>query len=391
MSHAPLDPENDILRLRTEGYSVQKIGSFIVVMDIPYINNQRALKTDGILGAKYSKTDVDHSALWHGDYPCDENGAEILSIKHPTADISVVVPNSAIVFNHQFSNQPSGGFCNFYDMMIHYINIIYGYTKAINKTATPLRNKDLAERDDGSPFAFGDTFSPRYGITGSNMLAQDEKIAIIGLGGTGSYVLDFIVRAHVKEIHLFDDDAFEDHNAFRAPGLFTKSDIEHSPKKVDLFQHRYSQFRSGIVAHPFRIDSSTIGQLLDIGITSVFLCVDSLKVRQAIIPFLIEHKIFTIDCGIGIAFNGERMLSCTVRSSVIRSDEDFTSSGKEVDVGDLYSSNIQIAEMNSLNAAFAVVQWKQHLHIYEEDYASGDNLVFITSFGVLEDGKQKHS
>jgi hypothetical protein len=34
------------------------------------------------------------------------------------------------------------------------------------------------------------------------------KIAIIGLGGTGSYVLDLAAKTPVKEIHLFDGDKF---------------------------------------------------------------------------------------------------------------------------------------------------------------------------------------
>jgi len=44
-----------------------------------------------------------------------------------------------------------------------------------------------------------------------------EKVAIIGLGGTGSYILDLVAKTPVKEIHLFDADALLNHNAFRHP------------------------------------------------------------------------------------------------------------------------------------------------------------------------------
>ena len=32
------------------------------------------------------------------------------------------------------------------------------------------------------------------------------KVAVIGLGGTGSYLLDALAKCPVAEIHLYDDD-----------------------------------------------------------------------------------------------------------------------------------------------------------------------------------------
>src|SRR5207302_11190786 len=51
----------------------------------------------------------------------------------------------------------------------------------------------------------------------SERLSQ-ETVSIIGVGGTGSYILDFVAKAPVREIRLFDEDEFLQHNAFRAPG-----------------------------------------------------------------------------------------------------------------------------------------------------------------------------
>ncbi|WP_318271316.1 ThiF family adenylyltransferase [Sphingobacterium cellulitidis] len=47
------------------------------------------------------------------------------------------------------------------------------------------------------------------------MKLERQKIAIIGLGGTGAYILDMVAKTPVKEIHLFDGDSFDQHNAFR--------------------------------------------------------------------------------------------------------------------------------------------------------------------------------
>ena len=49
-----------------------------------------------------------------------------------------------------------------------------------------------------------------------------DRIGIVGLGGTGSYILDYVSKTRVVEIHLFDGDGYQQHNAFRAPGATTR-------------------------------------------------------------------------------------------------------------------------------------------------------------------------
>ena len=53
-------------------------------------------------------------------------------------------------------------------------------------------------------------------------LLAEKKVAIIGLGGTGSYILDFLARTHLEKIALFDDDKVHVHTIFRLPGLFRR-------------------------------------------------------------------------------------------------------------------------------------------------------------------------
>ena len=45
-----------------------------------------------------------------------------------------------------------------------------------------------------SPFLFADTASARQLTTDLAMKLKDEKVAIVGVGGTGSYVLDFVAN-----------------------------------------------------------------------------------------------------------------------------------------------------------------------------------------------------
>ena len=68
------------------------------------------------------------------------------------------------------------------------------------------------------------------------------KIGIIGLGGTGSYILDFIAKTYVGEIHLYDSDKVLQHNAFRAPGAPSLQKLNEPVLKVDYLYNIYSKF-----------------------------------------------------------------------------------------------------------------------------------------------------
>ena len=64
------------------------------------------------------------------------------------------------------------------------------------------------------------------------MKLMNHKVAIIGLGGTGSYILDMLAKTPVSEIHLFDGDDFLTHNAFRSPGAASLDDLSKKQKNL---------------------------------------------------------------------------------------------------------------------------------------------------------------
>ena len=92
------------------------------------------------------------------------------------------------------------------------------------RTAKPQTFKVVApdKEQPETPFNYIDTASSRAEIdVVTAKLAKLKRIAIVGLGGTGSYVLDLVAKTPVWEIHLYDGDAFLQHNAFRSPGAPT--------------------------------------------------------------------------------------------------------------------------------------------------------------------------
>ena len=109
-------------------------------------------------------------------------------------------------------------------------------------------------------------------------------MAIVGLGGTGSYVLDMVAKTPVQEIRLFDNDEFLQHNAFRSPGAPSLGELREAPKKVEYLKAIYSNMHRRIVAQSVNLDASNI-HLLD-GVTFAFLCMDDGEAKQ-----LIVHKL----------------------------------------------------------------------------------------------------
>ena len=121
-------------------------------------------------------------------------------------------------------------------------------------------------------------------------------IAVIGLGGTGAYILDFIVKTPVREIRTFDLDPFCVHNAFRSPGRLEETELGQS--KAEVYLNRYENFRTGLSATPMFIDASCDDDLE--GVTLAFVCVDKGSPRAGIFDLLISKGIPFIDVGMGL-------------------------------------------------------------------------------------------
>ena len=78
-----------------------------------------------------------------------------------------------------------------------------------------------------------------------NRKLEGPKIAIVGVGATGSYVLDLVAKTPVAEIHLFDRDMFLNHNAFRSPGAPSLEDLSKKQQKVNYLAAIYAAAVSG--------------------------------------------------------------------------------------------------------------------------------------------------
>jgi tRNA A37 threonylcarbamoyladenosine dehydratase len=224
-----------------------------------------------------------------------------------------------------------------------------------------------ADDDPESIFEYPDTASGRSGTAMIAALLKNEVIAQIGLGGTGSYILDKVAKTPVREIRLFDGDEFINHNAFRAPGAPSLEELREARMKVDYFKAIYSRMHRAIIAHPVKLGPGNL-HLLG-GVTFAFIAMDDGPDKLAVFEKLESIGSSFIDVGMGLTLDELSLggilrttLSTPARRDIARKRVSFAS--KDADA--IYESNIQVADLNSLNADLAVIKWKKLCGYYRD-------------------------
>lgn len=365
MSQKLIDHSEDLKRIQNEGYEFEVINGYGIMSHIPYINSSGEIKLGKLVSninfqGDIAQYDQNHVINFSGEYPYRLDGNEITGIKHNNNACVL----AGISVNYQFSNKPDNNYKDYYEKFTNYAKII-SYPAIAKDPSQTARTFNKIITNQESVFEYVDTNSSRAGIDNFNMKIAGQKIAIIGLGGTGSYLLDLIAKTNVSEIHIIDGDIFNQHNAFRAPGATDKDIFTNSVKKVTYFKNIYKNMHKGIIEHEEFINENNVGLLQDMDF--VFICIDSGESKRIIVKKLIEKKIPFIDSGIGInkteTLNGQVRVSLFDESNYddITKYIDFSIDGENV-----YNTNVQIAEVNSLNATMSIMKWKQYFGIYSD-------------------------
>lgn len=375
MSNTLISRSPDLKRLRDEGYDVVVLSGYLLVRDVPYLNARREIKR-GILVSKLVLADDvttrpdDHVAYFQGDYPCHEDGSEIARIRNQTLNRDLA---EGVTVNHSFSAKPkpSNLYENYYDKVTTYVAILSGPAQAIDSTVTartfPVVEAGKDETD--AVFNYVDTASSRAEIVLATNKLRMDRIAIVGLGGTGAYVFDLTVKTPVREIHLFDGDIFSQHNAFRAPGAASNEDLRARIKKVHYYHALYSKMRRGIVPHDEFINADNVIKLK--GMNFVFLCMDGGPIKKLIVQELESFGVPFIDVGMGVDCVDEALGGILRVTASTPDKRDHVWEKHRIPFGggeaqDDYDTNIQVADLNAFNAALAVVKWKKLFGFYRD-------------------------
>ena len=100
----------------------------------------------------------------------------------------------------------------------------------------------------------------------------------------------------------------------------------------------------------------------------VFLCLDEGYAKRAIVQTLLEWKVPFIDVGMGVERTDEMLAGMLRVTAVTAANYDHVVQipYTEADANDEYSKGIQIADLNALNAALAVIKWKKLCGFYRD-------------------------
>ena len=366
-------PDGSLDRLREAGRRFAIRDNYLV-MATPYLNAAGELRRGFIADPinPLNQTEIgrpkNHQMYFIGEEPCDLEGGSLVEVLGGGVNTTTIFDGhvSSFYFSHKLQrdgqNRDYVSLAEKFEQHYKMISApaVYRYPEADGAFLDVDFGTDMM-----SPFCFPDSFSAHAELNGLNSNLKPLTIGLIGIGGTGAYVLDFTTKTPVKRIRMFDDDEYVVKNAFRSPGTSKASDFKKY--KVDLYAERYSTFRMDVIPHRERITRENRSLLEDCDF--IFVCVDKAASRAAVVQVLLKLGKPFIDVGMGLnrlsglvdgglraTLVDERTREAVMENSTLPIGEDAE---------DLYDRNIQIPELNALNAALAVVMFKQRYGYFE--------------------------
>ncbi|MBY5904743.1 ThiF family adenylyltransferase [Rhizobium leguminosarum] len=378
---------NPFLRdLDETGYLIDFVGGYLVIYGLPYLDGQGGLH----YGDWVSPLDLEgavigppsnHQAWWRGVRPYDQQGRALRlgggdGVVTVTPELITTSSFSYKLIDEQGAMRP---YQSFEEKVRTYIDTIT--TPAINAypNATPLRAIAVKAAVQGSPLRFPDTMSARYHLNDLSALLRGKKVAIVGLGGTGAFILDSVVRTHLAQIALFDDDKVHLHTIFRWPGFIPGA---IGKLKVEALATQYDYWHAGIVSVAERITADNVTRLGEFDF--VFVSVDEGPARLLIVDWLSENDIPFVDCGMGLNRSTVGLSGFVRITGIDREAFDNNRGTVRLPVenakADEYRKQAQIPELNALNANMAVIRFKQHFGLLDRESAATATIFDTVTF-----------
>jgi hypothetical protein len=360
----------DLKRLDDDGFELSIRHAHLLVSSVPYVTAGRKVARGVLIFPLEMATSTtarkpkDHTAFFAGELPHYADGKPISGIINKQ---EIKKLGEGIVAKFFFSSAPEVADADYEVKVRRYVDTLSAPAQVFEPGASAQTRRIVESKDDDSPFVYLDTNSGRAQITPITDKLKGLKIAIVGVGGTGSYILDLVAKTPVKEVHLFDEDEFSLHNMYRAPGAPTREQLDARMEKVKYLSQIYSRMHKGVIPHDERITAVNVTKLT--GMHYVFLCMDPGPDKAELVNFLVNNGIPFTDTGLAVEISSDKLLGLV--STITVTPENKSQLHKiPVKAGgddELYASNIQIAELNMLNAVLAVIRWKKHFGFYLDD------------------------
>ncbi len=373
MPGSPIGRSPDVQRLVADGYVVTIVDQrYIIIDNVPYVAKGPVVQRGALISAYEEDNGVAqvkgiHTVWFTGSVPHTAANESLEAIMVADTNAAVIAERP-VQCQFSYKSERADTLDNFYTKLTHYIRKLQGYAQILEPGVSASGNGSLAIRQRPSVFHYPNAAIARAGLDQYEDKMKLSQVAIVGLGGTGSYILDALAKTPVTSIRLYDDDVFELATAFRSPGAPSVEEAHAQMKKTDYFKDVYSRMRTGIESRPVRVDGTNVHELNDCAF--VFIAVDHGPSRGLIARHLAERMVPFIDTGIGVDKLVEEVkLLGRVRVSAID-----VGSGALVDrlpitddQEDAVYNNIQLVELNALNAMLAMLVYKQRIGFYASE------------------------
>lgn len=399
MSQIRISHSSDLARLEADGFRlrlVQGNAHHLLIEGVPAVTSKREV----VPGVLYCPLEIgpqgrtvnpcsNHQCWWIGEPPCDFTGRIMDEmISNPQVEDKGDNIKTTVGFSRKKIDKSN--YIDFYEKIWTYVRMIWHEAQVIDRTCDP-RGQPLPTVVEAQSrvFHYPDMATTRAGIGAVTAKLLLNRVAVIGMGGTGAYILDLVAKTPVGEIHIFDGDEFALHNAFRSPGAPTKEELTN-PMKVDWFGVIYDRMRAGIIRHPYYVGAEQLDEFA--GFDFVFVAIDDAVARKVILEGLLALNAPFIDVGIDLSITQESALRGMSRFTVglpdlhahIKEVVPFA----EVPADDNIYRNIQVADMNMLNAAMAVMKWKKLCGFYADDTREHHSLYTVATHGLTKEDQR---
>lgn len=360
----------DIAKLVNEGYAVRIHAGHLVIDDIPFATADRTVVRGSLIcpldlqGDKAARPST--HVMWFSHLPYTYDGIEMTNLLHQrgpmqlAGDLTAACSSSMKAHGREYEN--------YYDKVVAYSGLVTPHAQAIDPTAVLTTYRAVLSDEVDGVFRYLDTNSSRAGITALSEKLAILKIAIIGLGGTGSYLLDLLAKTPIIEIHLYDGDIFATHNSYRAPAAATVEELNAAIPKAIYHAARYEHLRRGIHPHVAYVTADNVNELLDMSF--VFLAMDASVDKKVIVDALTDAGVPFIDTGVGVRHDPGGLAGLVRTTTSLPGQRDHICNDQllsyELGDGAEYETNIQVAELNALAAALAVIAFKKRYGFYSD-------------------------
>ena len=161
MSHHLVERNPDLKQLRDEGYSVHVHGGFLVMREVPYVDSEGRIQWGAFASALQLAGDKttppgDHTVIFAGENPHKVDGTAIGH--HSSVSVGI---GKGLTATLKFSQNPPGGYRDYYHLMTTYAAIFSAPAQAIDPEANPRVYRTPDDDDEQSVFNYIDTATSR--------------------------------------------------------------------------------------------------------------------------------------------------------------------------------------------------------------------------------------